>query len=419
MPVHPRTKTTPKTNRGSLKGRTKKGTPKKETKKPPPVFTLDEAHGGDKFRCFVVDSHSLCGPDLTVYFSDIKSVNWERFDVLLPTDRSESSVKKRKEIFRRCDPNGNGYLSVAEVEKGLMEVLGFETEVKRVIWQSVQRAHRGARAAIPEKKDKDNKSKSPGDDYVEIGEFRIFCEFLRYDLKILQMFLDMDTSNDHRVEYKEFADAMPDFCEEHGLPLPEDLKATFDDIDADKGGMILYDEFADWMIAKQANNQTRIKAGKASMRVSEPKKSKITHKRIPSKTPEKKGTSRPGARAAPKKSTTPTRKSNMKGVTFKNSPKNTLSRPKVNHAGDSKLTELINMKFAALEEKLIKHVDVAIEYGWDRIRGCKLMMKMMAIESKLGGEEAKIAPVEEAPEPVAEEPAEEPAAELAEPENAA
>ncbi|GAB5370251.1 hypothetical protein AAMO2058_001476300 [Amorphochlora amoebiformis] len=407
MPVHPRTKTTPKTNRGSLKGRTKKGTPKKETKKPPPVFTLDEAH-------------------------DIKSVNWERFDVLLPTDRSESSVKKRKEIFRRCDPNGNGYLSVAEVEKGLMEVLGFETEVKRVIWQSVQRAHRGARAAIPEKKDKDNKSKSPGDDYVEIGEFRIFCEFLRYDLKILQMFLDMDTSNDHRVEYKEFADAMPDFCEEHGLPLPEDLKATFDDIDADKGGMILYDEFADWMlkhkvanpstkvqsIAKQANNQTRIKAGKASMRVSEPKKSKITHKRIPSKTPEKKGTSRsplsssrrPGARAAPKKSTTPTRKSNMKGVTFKNSPKNTLSRPKVNHAGDSKLTELINMKFAALEEKLIKHVDVAID---------KLMMKMMAIESKLGGEEAKIAPVEEAPEPVAEEPAEEPAAELAEPENAA
>ena len=44
----------------------------------------------------------------------------------LPTGKSESDQARRDELFQQFDPNGNGYLSLAEVDKGVHDILGLE-----------------------------------------------------------------------------------------------------------------------------------------------------------------------------------------------------------------------------------------------------------------------------------------------------
>jgi hypothetical protein len=44
----------------------------------------------------------------------------------LPTGKSESDKALRNKIFQQFDPNGNGFLSLAEVDKGVHDVLGLD-----------------------------------------------------------------------------------------------------------------------------------------------------------------------------------------------------------------------------------------------------------------------------------------------------
>uniref|UniRef100_A0A6T7RTW3 EF-hand domain-containing protein n=1 Tax=Hanusia phi TaxID=3032 RepID=A0A6T7RTW3_9CRYP len=41
----------------------------------------------------------------------------------LPTSKSDDEKTTRNALFKQFDPNGNGYLSLAEVDKGLREVI--------------------------------------------------------------------------------------------------------------------------------------------------------------------------------------------------------------------------------------------------------------------------------------------------------
>ena len=41
----------------------------------------------------------------------------------IPTDASAESIAKRKKIFRDFDVNGNQWLSLAEIDKGIRDVL--------------------------------------------------------------------------------------------------------------------------------------------------------------------------------------------------------------------------------------------------------------------------------------------------------
>ena len=44
-------------------------------------------------------------------------IDWEDIRKKLPYERTEEQKAKRKELFDRFDPNGNGFLSLAEVLK--------------------------------------------------------------------------------------------------------------------------------------------------------------------------------------------------------------------------------------------------------------------------------------------------------------
>ena len=49
--------------------------------------------------------------------SGAKNVDWDKLNAMLPFDRTKADKEERKKMFRNFDPNGNGYLSLAEVRR--------------------------------------------------------------------------------------------------------------------------------------------------------------------------------------------------------------------------------------------------------------------------------------------------------------
>jgi len=55
-----------------------------------------------------------------------ESIDWSEIHAKLPLDESTQDKERRKALFRQFDPNGNGYLSLAEIEKGIRDVLAID-----------------------------------------------------------------------------------------------------------------------------------------------------------------------------------------------------------------------------------------------------------------------------------------------------
>ena len=55
--------------------------------------------------------------------ADGSKIDWDKIRSKLPTEKNAEDKAKRKKYFSQFDPNGNGYLSLAEVEKGCEKVL--------------------------------------------------------------------------------------------------------------------------------------------------------------------------------------------------------------------------------------------------------------------------------------------------------
>ena len=167
-------------------------------------------------------------------------IDWPKIRERMPMEKDAASKKKRKELFSGFDPNGNGYLSLAEVDRGVRDVLGLKElfEVKPVLIQAFNAA-KGAN-------NKKNKKDSHGPDFIEFCEFRLLLVYLRMYIEMWEMFSRVDTSGDGRVSKEEFKMAIP-LIERWGVKI-KNPEAAFKQIDADGGGMILFNEFAAWAI---------------------------------------------------------------------------------------------------------------------------------------------------------------------------
>jgi hypothetical protein len=169
------------------------------------------------------------------------SIDWAKIRDKLPTEKTDEQKAKRKTLFERFDPNGNGYLSLAEVHKGCRDVLGLPEiyENKPVMMRAFQAA-KGANNA---------KSTSElGQHYIERSEFRLLLVYLRNYFECWQMFDRIDSGDDRRVNLEEFKSAIP-MNETWGVKI-DDAEKTFQAIDTNGGGQILFDEFSDWAIKK-------------------------------------------------------------------------------------------------------------------------------------------------------------------------
>ena len=101
-------------------------------------------------------------------------------------------------MFNSFDPNGNGYLSLAECDKGIRDVLNIDHlfSCKPAIFQ-----------AFKHSKNCVNTKSQYGDDYVERMEFRYFLLYLRQYFMYYQMFDEVDLDDDRRVTINEFRKA--------------------------------------------------------------------------------------------------------------------------------------------------------------------------------------------------------------------
>ena len=169
----------------------------------------------------------------------MSKVDWTALNAKLPTGKSPEEKARRKKMFHDFDPNGNGILSLAEVDKSVRDVLGVDAlfDAKPAIMRAFQIA----------KNSQKSKRGKTGDDYIELKEFRFFLLSLRQYFEYWEAFQRVDASGDKRIELIEFKEAQPKIETWVGKIDPEE---EFKKIDTNKGGYILFDEFCKWAITK-------------------------------------------------------------------------------------------------------------------------------------------------------------------------
>jgi Ca2+-binding EF-hand superfamily protein len=166
-------------------------------------------------------------------------IDWALINSHLPVKREE--VDKRKAIWRKIDNNGNGIVSLAEMDKGIRHAIGLSQvfDAKPAIMRAFQYAKDSSAS---------KRTDGLGDDFVEWREFRTFLVALRQRFEYWAAFCAIDTDGDRRINLAEFTSAK-ELIEKWVGPIP-DAEATFQEIDANGGGQILFDEFCEWSLAK-------------------------------------------------------------------------------------------------------------------------------------------------------------------------
>ena len=95
---------------------------------------------------------------------------WEELAEKLPWYLTPEDKAKRQKIWASFDVNGNGIISLAEVDKGMRDVVRLPTlfSLKPVLMRAFNAA-----------KNKVKSKHAYGDDYVSKAEFRFLLKFLR------------------------------------------------------------------------------------------------------------------------------------------------------------------------------------------------------------------------------------------------
>ena len=148
-------------------------------------------------------------------------------------------------MWRSIDINGNGYVSLAEMDKGIRDVIKLDAVFDAK--PPIIRAFQLAKNAVPAKPGKLASGLNP-DDYLEWREFKIFLKALRQRFEYFEAFKAIDQGHDGRISLQEFTAAKP-LIEKWVGPIA-DAKKEFSLIDANGGGQILFDEFCDWSVKK-------------------------------------------------------------------------------------------------------------------------------------------------------------------------
>ena len=139
---------------------------------------------------------------------------WDELKVKLPWHKTPEDLERRIAMWNLIDVNGNGYLSLAEVDKGMRDVVCLPAlfALKPVL----MRAFTAAKTKVKAKN-------IHGDDYITKGEFRFLLKFLRQYFEYWVAFDKIDTDDDRRVSHAEFVQAKP-MLEKWGIDMSQPEK---------------------------------------------------------------------------------------------------------------------------------------------------------------------------------------------------
>jgi Ca2+-binding EF-hand superfamily protein len=169
-------------------------------------------------------------------FSEDKRI-WELLAKKLPWHDTKEDKQERKRLWHYFDVNGNGFVSLAEVDLGVKMVCGASNlfQAKPVLLRAFNAA-----------KNRSGTQTGKAADYIERNEFRLLLLYLRKYYEYWTMFNRIDVSGDRRISKDEFMAAIGSL-KDWGVTI-EDSSAAFDEMDSDGHGMILFDEFCNWAI---------------------------------------------------------------------------------------------------------------------------------------------------------------------------
>eukprot|EP00440_Ansanella_granifera_P009090 gb/GFBE01009848.1/.p1 GENE.gb/GFBE01009848.1/~~gb/GFBE01009848.1/.p1 ORF type:complete len:483 (+),score=139.73 gb/GFBE01009848.1/:1-1449(+) len=141
-----------------------------------------------------------------------------------------NDVSKLKTLWKRLDFNGNGIVSLAEIDKMVVEMVAGGSWPQ---WLNNKPAlMRAYKKTIL--KDGD------GDDWVEKKEFHALLLNIFWFNKLWQIFDVVDTGDDRRIDAGEFTRGLSQL----GLHLsPQQAQEEFNKIDTNRGGQVLFVEF--------------------------------------------------------------------------------------------------------------------------------------------------------------------------------
>ena len=167
---------------------------------------------------------------------------WDILKEKLPWHKTEAERQKRIKIWDSIDVNGNKILSLAEIDKGMRDVVHLPQlfALKPVLLRAFTAAKNKVKSTT--------KKSFNADDYVSKGEFRFLLKYLRQYFELWIAFDRIDTDDDRRVDHGEFLQAKP-LLEKWGIDMSNPEK-NWREADRDGGGKILFIEFCDWAIKK-------------------------------------------------------------------------------------------------------------------------------------------------------------------------
>ena len=138
--------------------------------------------------------------------------------------------------------NGNGYLSLAEIDKAIRDVIKAPALFKSK--PAVMRAFQAARRA-------NGVNEGAKGAYVERSEFRLLLEYLKLYFELYAGFRRIDASDDRRIDLHEWRKGVA-LLSRWGIRLSQqEADDEFRRCDVNSGGAILFDEFCDFAIDRK------------------------------------------------------------------------------------------------------------------------------------------------------------------------
>ena len=142
----------------------------------------------------------------------------------------EPTLEEMQTLFQLVDQNGDGTLSLKEIEKAMFQRIAPQFDLKPTI---LFRAF--AKADVD------------GNGCIDKDEFFDFLRMIRYFDNLRYVFALVDTDGDHRWSQQEFWKAADI------LSIQQDPEQVFQDMDQHMLGYIVFDDFCFWMVENRSS----------------------------------------------------------------------------------------------------------------------------------------------------------------------
>lgn len=185
------------------------------------------------------------------------------------TEKTNDAKKLRQVGFRKCDGNGSGECSLAEVDAFVLDNLkgDYGPKLGPKLFKQFRPSYIVAYNAA---KDLKSSAKGNDDDYINFSEFRVLNVYLCLYACMLDAFSTADgggagvsAEDDRRMSKDEWMNAFDHmktrgFKGLHKLETEDDAIAAFHAMDEDGSGIVLFQDFCNYVSAEEVESGSKV-----------------------------------------------------------------------------------------------------------------------------------------------------------------